>query len=430
MDKIGEKNKNEEKEKTKKNMKNDGNTPDSENGGANVFARSGILQRSPVSNLGVTASSSSSSKFQEEQPGVGLSQIFTPISSSSKSQELQLGRTKMTEVRRKIDDLYVFVKDKNNVHKEIKQLVTGIKSGITVADRECQEWRKRAENAEKALLEAKESIRLAQAHETPKGPTNPRPEKRDRDTPGDEEEPKKRRDDEEGIKEMGENGAWRKVENQKERKKKQKEDEVRKKEEEARRKEEEARKKEEKKKEDRKNKEKPRPRRERSKGDALVVEAKDKTSYAALLRKVREDPELKQLGENVVKTRRTQKGEMLFELKKDSSVRSSAFKERVEKSLGEDANVRALSQESVVECKDLDEITTEDEVRCALKVQGNLGDVPMTIRLRKAYGGTQTASIRLATDAANELLKTGRVKVGWSVCPLKAIPRVTKQMER
>ncbi|XP_065085540.1 uncharacterized protein LOC135707603 [Ochlerotatus camptorhynchus] len=84
-----------------------------------------------------------------------------------------------------------------------------------------------------------------------KGPTNPRPEKRDRDTPGDEEEPKKRKD-EEGIKEMGENGGWRKAENQKERKKKQKEDEVVKNEEKAR-------KKEEKKKEDRKNKEKPRP---------------------------------------------------------------------------------------------------------------------------------------------------------------------------
>ncbi|XP_065085341.1 uncharacterized protein LOC135707449 [Ochlerotatus camptorhynchus] len=93
-----------------------------------------------------------------------------------------------------------------------------------------------------------------------------------------------------------------------------------------------------------KKKENPRHRRERSKGDALVIEAKDKTTYAALLRKVREDPELKQLGENVVKTRRTQKGEMLFELKKDPSVRSSAFKELVEKSLGEDANVRALSQ--------------------------------------------------------------------------------------
>ncbi|XP_065088422.1 uncharacterized protein LOC135709903 [Ochlerotatus camptorhynchus] len=208
--------------------------------------------------------------------------------------------------------------------------------------------------------------------DTPKGPTNPRPEKRDRETPGDEEDPKKHSDDVYGDNEQedGEDSDWRKVENQKEKRKKLKEEEQRKKEqkkkEEKEKKneeeEEEKKKKTEERKKEVKKKEHRRHRRERSKGDALDIEAKDKTTYAALLRKVREDPELKQLGENVVKTRRTQKGKMLFELKKDPSVRSSAFKELVEKSLCEDANVRALSQESVVECKDLDEITTEDEV--------------------------------------------------------------------
>ncbi|XP_065081189.1 uncharacterized protein LOC135703794 [Ochlerotatus camptorhynchus] len=257
----------------------------------------------------------------------------------------------MTEVRRKIEELYVFVKDKNNIHKEVKLLATVFKSGIAVADRELQERRRRAEVAEKALLEAKENAMLAN------------------DEYGDKEQ------------EDGEDNDWRTVENHKDKRKKLKEEEKRKteqkkKEEKENKNEEEEKKKKktEERKKEVKKKENPRHRRERSKGDALVIEAKDKTTYAALLRKVREDPELKQLGENVVKIRRTQKGEMLFELKKDPSVRSSAFKELVEKSLGEDANVRALSQESVVECKDLDEITTEDEVRCALKVQCNLGD--------------------------------------------------------
>ncbi|XP_065082923.1 uncharacterized protein LOC135705240 [Ochlerotatus camptorhynchus] len=311
----------------------------------------------------------------------------------------------MTEVRRKIEELYVFVKDKNNIRKEVKLRATVIKSGIAVADQELQEWRRRAEAAEKALLEAKENAMLGKRQETKRTP-------------------KKHKDDEYGDKEQedGEDSDRREVENQKEKRKKLKEEEQRKKEqkkneEKENKNEEEDKKKKKKKTEERKKelkkKENPRHRRERSKSDALVIEAKDKTTYAALLRKVREDPELKQLGEKVVRTRRTQKGKMLLGLKKDPSVRSSAFKKLVEKSLGEDANVRALSQESVVEYKDLDEITTEDEVRCALKVQCNLGDVPMTIRLRKAYGGTQTASIRLATDAANELLKTGRVKVGW-----------------
>ncbi|XP_065077313.1 nucleolar protein 58-like [Ochlerotatus camptorhynchus] len=297
-------------------MKDDGKTPDIENGGANVFARSGKLQRSPASNQVTTANSSSSIPQVEqhgpqgEQLGAVPCQIFTPKSSSGKQQELQLGRTKMTEVRRKIEELYVFVKDKNNIHKEVKLLVTVIKSGIAVADRELQDWRRRAEAAEKALLEAKENAMLAVAQETPKGPTNPRPEKRDRETPGDEEDPKKHKDDEYGDKEQedGEDNDWqekrKKEQNKKEEKEKKNEEEEKKKKTEERKKEV-------------KKKENPRYRRERSKGDALVIEAKDKTTYAALLRKVRGDLEWKQLGENVVKTRRTQKGEMLFELKKD-----------------------------------------------------------------------------------------------------------------
>ncbi|XP_065085821.1 uncharacterized protein LOC135707836 [Ochlerotatus camptorhynchus] len=331
-------------------MKDDGKTPDSENGGANVFARSGKLQRSPASNQVTTASSSSSIPQVEqhgpqgEQLGAVPCQIFTPKSSSGKQQELQLGRTKMTEVRKKIEELYVFVKDKNNIHKEVKLLATVIKSGISVADRELQEWRRRAEAAEKALLEAKENAMLAVAQETPKGQTNPRPKKkRNRETPGVEEDPKKHKDDEYGDKgqEDGEDNDWRKVENQKEKRKKLKEEEKRKteqkKEEEKEKKneEEEKKKKTEERKKEVKKKENPRHRRERSKGDALVIEAKDKTTYAAFLRIVREDPKLKQLGESVVKTRRTQKAE----LKKDPSVRSSAFKELVEKSLGEDTNV-------------------------------------------------------------------------------------------
>lgn len=119
---------------------------------------------------------------------------------------------------------------------------------------------------------------------------------------------------------------------------------------------------------------------------------------------------------------------MLFELKKDPAVRSSAFKALVEKSLGEEANVRALSQEKVIECRDMDEITTKEEVESALRE--HCGDVSMTIRLRKAYGDMQTAVIRLPTAAANKLLEKGKVKVGWSVCPLRAVPRIAKQMER
>lgn len=402
--------KNENKTK-KSNTNDDGCTSDYEEGGANVFARSGKLTRSPVSNPVATVSTSESNSLGK-QPGTPrersrvLDQMFTPKSNSGTLQVgLQLGRSGLEETRRKIDELHVFVRSKPNVHKIIIDMVVGIKSAVAAAEREQNVLKKRAEVAEKAVMEVTEKVDIA-AQETPKGPRNPRSEKRRRETPGEEEEQKKVKNDRDGDVEKEQGSVWRTIENRKEKKKKQVA----------------------KKKED--HEKKPKLRRERNKGDALIIEVKQGTSYADLLRKVKADPALKELGENVTKTRRTQKGEMLFELKRDPAVKSVAYKTLIEKTLGEEASVRALSQESVIECRDLDEITTEEELHNALKVQCDLGDVPISIRLRKAHGGTQTAAIRLATVVANRLVEKGRIKVGWSVCSLRATPRVTKQMER
>lgn len=50
-----------------------------------------------------------------------------------------------------------------------------------------------------------------------------------------------------------------------------------------------------------------------------LVEANVTATYTALLKRVRGDPDLKDLGENVERARLTQKGEMLYELEEDPS---------------------------------------------------------------------------------------------------------------
>lgn len=49
--------------------------------------------------------------------------------------------------------------------------------------------------------------------------------------------------------------------------------------------------------------------------------------YAAFLKEVREYPELKKLGDHVIETRCTQKGEMIFELKNEDFVIAQIFDE-------------------------------------------------------------------------------------------------------
>lgn len=395
---------------------NDGDTASE---GANAFRGSGKVVRSPVLNQ-AAASSQQRVEIGEETPKAGGASVLSFTGGTPQGGVL-LGRTALQEVRRRVNELFDFIKDKNNVHTKIKQMVTGVKAAMNAAEREnstlvvtrtsLKVRAERAERAEEALKAKLEEEKLREKE--PKTPPGPR-QKRDRETPGEEEDAKKQKQGK-GDKPVpgkepepepepvpGKEEEWDKVKKKK-RKKKEKQDE------------------------DAQN---PKLRRERNRGEALVVEVKEGVSYADLLRKVRSDPDLKELGENVVKTRRTQAGAMLFELKKDPTVKSSAFKSLVEKAVGFEPKVTALSPETLIECRNLDEITTKEELEDALRVLLRDPTAQMTTRLRKAYGGTQIASIRLSTPAASKLLEEGKVKVGWSVCSLKPVPRVTQQMMR
>lgn len=168
------------------------------------------------------------------------------------------------------------------------------------------------------------------------------------------------------------------------------------------------------------------PKRARKRGDAIVVKMTGKLSYADLLRKVRADPALKEMGSNVVRTRRTQAGEMLFELKKDPSVHSSNYKGLIEKSLGEEGQVKALSQRALIEVKNLDEITSTDDLQYAMREQLGMEVASSDIRLRKAYGKMQIVTVNVPEAAASEMLKAAKLRVGWSVCTLTA----KRQLER
>ncbi|CAD7085341.1 unnamed protein product [Hermetia illucens] len=88
--------------------------------------------------------------------------------------------------------------------------------------------------------------------------------------------------------------------------------------------------------------------------------------YADILKKVKSDLELMDLGENVSRIRRSQKGDLMLELKKSPGKTVENFLGEVEKSLGEEAQVRARKQELVIECKDIDEITTKEDIRDAV----------------------------------------------------------------
>lgn len=157
----------------------------------------------------------------------------------------------------------------------------------------------------------------------------------------------------------------------------------------------------------------------RARPDAVIIEAQDGTSNADILRKVKDDPNLKEMGDDVIRVKRTQKGHLLFEMK--GSEEKKDYQGMVEKALGSMASVKTLTQETIIVCKDIDEVTTQEEVLAAIREQFQIGTLPITAikSMRPAYGGTQTAIISLSVANARILLLAGKVKIGWTVCRMR-----------
>jgi Zinc knuckle len=163
----------------------------------------------------------------------------------------------------------------------------------------------------------------------------------------------------------------------------------------------------------------------RARPDAIIVEKTEGTSYADILRKVKIDPSLKEMGERVARIRRTQKGQMIFELEKKGDQKGETYRGDIENALGGLAKVRVLTQEVNIVCKDMDEITSKTELLTALKEHFSLPGLQENAikSMRGAYGGTQTAIISLPMEAARKVLSTGRLKIGWTICRLREYVR-------
>lgn len=170
------------------------------------------------------------------------------------------------------------------------------------------------------------------------------------------------------------------------------------------------------------------PTRLRKKPEALIVKKTGEASYAEMLRKLRSDPSLSELGSHVRKIRRTQKGELLLEVEGKASESVPKFKSDLEAALNDLASVRTGAQRIALSCSGLDEATTAEELHSCLVAQfQGLQINPEDIRgLRRMRDGTQIASVLLNANVAIPVLKQGTITVGWSRCRITQDVRPTR----
>lgn len=101
------------------------------------------------------------------------------------------------------------------------------------------------------------------------------------------------------------------------------------------------------------------------------------------------------------------------------------YQEMVEKVMGNLVTVKTLTQQTNIVCKDIDEITTKQEVIQAIQEQFQMVKITeAAIRsLRPAYGGTQVAVLSIPSEKAKSLIQAGKVNIGWTVCRLREYVR-------
>ncbi|XP_062556887.1 uncharacterized protein LOC134221716 [Armigeres subalbatus] len=109
---------------------------------------------------------------------------------------------------------------------------------------------------------------------------------------------------------------------------------------------------------------------------------------------------------------------MILVLRKGSQANGTSYGALAQEVLGESVEVRALHDEVTLQCKQLDEVTTSEEIASAIKDQGGVVVANASIRLRRGPQGTQIATVKLPAIDANKVIKVGKLKIGWSVCPV------------
>jgi hypothetical protein len=170
------------------------------------------------------------------------------------------------------------------------------------------------------------------------------------------------------------------------------------------------------------------PKRLRKKPEALIVKKTGEASYADMLRKLKADPSLSDMGKQVRTIRRTQQGELLIEVYGKASASVPTIRGAIEESLKDMAAVRTGAQRVALTCSGMDEAATAEELQSCLASQyeGILVKSEDVRGWRKMRDGTQTATVMLGPNDAITVLKRGSVTVGWSRCRIVQDIRPTR----
>lgn len=152
----------------------------------------------------------------------------------------------------------------------------------------------------------------------------------------------------------------------------------------------------------------------RPKGDAVVIKMGD-MKYADLLKTVKGAINPSEIGVDVKQIKETRKGELLVAIQNGTD-KAEVLKSEIRGKFP-NATVLLRKDKKVLHIKNLDSITTEEDVREAVAKITTLDKNNFEVRaLRPAFGNKQNVTVVIGVEEANKLLQVGYIKIGWMRC--------------
>ena len=173
---------------------------------------------------------------------------------------------------------------------------------------------------------------------------------------------------------------------------------------------------------DPKNKEKERRLRERkprTRPDALLIKPAEGKSFADVLGIIRKDAKPDENSTEIRNVRRTYAGDILLELG-PKTTNKEGFSNTLKEILGEQASILMLEPKSTLEIRDLDDFTTEEEVKEAFTRDFGTTNENIKVYVTKPNARAQkVAIVNLCTKVAEAALRKERIRIGLVNCKIQ-----------
>ncbi|KAJ8929748.1 hypothetical protein NQ314_017538 [Rhamnusium bicolor] len=156
-----------------------------------------------------------------------------------------------------------------------------------------------------------------------------------------------------------------------------------------------------------------------------VLVKKGGKSYAELLKSVRTSVDLEKIGIKIKSIKQTGKGDLLLSVT-GGDEKARSLKTDIETQL-KDVDVTMRKSEATIHISDVDPTVTEEEIRDALNAHIDIDKNLIKITsLRPSRNQNHMATAILPREAARELSRKGKIKIGWVLSRVRERVSVTR----